>query len=95
VWQLLQYLGHSFGSMAGLLLMAALVKRRQFSRWNGLTPEPIARRTITRSFVLGLALSVIAAGFVVVHHFDVPVSIIRGSLVLFAGIAATALLARK
>jgi hypothetical protein len=95
-WQLLQYLGHSFGSLAGLLLMAALVQRRQFSRWNGLVIEAVPPRSATsRGFVLGVALSAIAAAWVVVHHFNVPVSIIRGSLVLCAGVAAAALLTRK
>ena len=96
-WQLLQYLGHSCGTMIGLLLMAALVERRQFSRWNGLTPEPAPAwsASSTRGFVLGIALSVLAGAFVVLHPFNVPVSIIRGSLVLFAGESLTTLLTRK
>jgi hypothetical protein len=95
-WQLLHYLGHSFGSMAGLLLMAALVERRQFSRWNGLVIEPVpARSAASGRFVFGVALSAVLAAWVVVHRFDVPVSIIRGSLVLFAGVSSSALLTRE
>lgn len=96
-WQLLQYLGHSCGTMMGLLLMAALVERRQFSRWNGLTPEPVSRWSGlgARGFIAGMALSGLAGAFVVLHHFNVPVSIIRGSLLFFAGVALTALLTRR
>lgn len=89
-WQLLQYLGHAFGSLAGLLLMAALVERRQFSRWNGLPVARVPARRWSVRFIAGVALSVLAAGFVVVYRFNVPVSIIRGSLLLFAGVAAAA-----
>src|SRR5262249_27598537 len=49
VFGLLQYLGHSFGTLLGLLLVVELVRRRQFSRWNGLELRPFAASSAAAS----------------------------------------------
>jgi hypothetical protein len=88
VWQALQYLGHSVGTLLGFLLLAALVQQRSFSRWNGLPPaQPSthfdARALVWRVSAMGIVVALAAAA----SGHNLPTAIIRGALALFAWLA--------
>jgi hypothetical protein len=88
VWEALQYLGHSVGTLLGLLLMVALVRQRKFSRWNGLLPAPQpthfdAKAPIWRISALGIVVALAAAA----SGHNLPTAIIRGALALFTWLA--------
>lgn len=90
VWALLQYLGHTLGTPLGLLLMAALIRKRAFSRWNAVPPQPEARldgsAPLWRLVLLSLPLAVLATW----SGHNLPVAIIRGTLTCLLGLALAA-----
>lgn len=92
---LLQYAGHVFGTLGGLLMLALLVRGHRFSQWNGVTaPAPFARRPLR--FWLPVALGAVAAlgvgGATLYARAAVATAIIRAAWTAFAGlwIAASA-----
>jgi hypothetical protein len=92
-WTLLQYVGHTLGTMIGLLLVAALVRRRQISSWNGIAPAPERPDLhLRRDFQLLVLITVLVALVAAISGGSLPVALIRASLTLFAGLSLTAAL---
>ncbi|MEY4576270.1 MAG: hypothetical protein RL701_973 [Pseudomonadota bacterium] len=91
----LQYVGHTFGTALGVLMLARIVQRRMITHWNELPNLPVEAQVMapvrlwnTRAWLAGLACGLVAAA----SGPNIPVAIIRGSLTLFAAIALASVL---
>jgi hypothetical protein len=95
-WKFLQYIGHTIGTLIGLLLMAALVRRGQLSRWNGIAPTPERPDMhLSRDFRRLTLVTVVVAVAAAMSGASLPVALIRASLTLFLGMSLTVTLEAK
>lgn len=98
VSKLLQYTGHTLGTLVGFGMFARLVAARRVSLWNG-DAAPAERREPERWFwqfvAVGSLLSIAAASSAIVTGGGLPAAIMRASWVLLAVLVVASLRAVK
>ncbi|HKP63187.1 MAG TPA: DUF4184 family protein [Polyangiales bacterium] len=98
VSKVLQYTGHTLGTLIGFAMFARLVAARRVSQWNGDADSAEARepeRWFWPFVAAGSLLSIPAASSVLVTGGGAPAAIMRASWVLLAVLVVATLRARR
>jgi hypothetical protein len=99
VSDVLQYVGHSAGSLLGLAMFVWLVGTRKVSEWNGVEPRSLEAREVEAWFWpfvgFGALLAVPAALSVAISGGGMPAAVMRATWTLLAVLALATLRLRR